>query len=302
MKRLWMLFLIVLPLLLAAAERCAVCRKKLSGEVLKYKDRWYCSIRCLKKVLPKCAVCGEPIAGTYAVFPSPDGKERILCRHCSRLTRCFSCELPGRTKRLPDGRYLCDECDRQAIRSLPEAEKLLEEVRGKLEDLLGDPVPASFRFRMVDYPELLKTADLRSGDTAIELGLCHANFFERRIGSLRKIVKIESEILILDHLPRWRFIEIAAHELAHHWQYHAAPYLRDRVLQEGFAEYMASLVNREFGQEHLNRRIEQRRDPVYGTGFRRIRTIAGKQGLDGVKKAIREAGGNAAASASASAR
>ena len=186
------------------------------------------------------------------------------------------------------------DCEREAIRSTEEAELLLEKVRKTLEALLGEPVENSFRFRMVSYPELLKVADLRVNDTAIELGLCHASFSERRSGNKREIVKIETEILMLDHLPRRRFLEIAAHELAHHWQYHAAPYLRDRVMQEGFAEYMASLVNREFGQENLNARIEQRRDPVYGAGFRKIRSVARREGIEGVKKMLRDAGKNAA--------
>ena len=294
LRRVFCWILVFLPLLLTAAERCAVCRRSLSGEVLKYKGELYCSIRCLKRVLPKCAVCGEPITGKYAVFTSVEGRKRRLCRHCSRLTRCFACELPGRTKRLPDGRYVCSDYEREAIRSTEEAELLLEKVRKTLESLLGEPVENSFRFRMVSYPELLKVADLRVNDTAIELGLCHASFSERRSGNKREIVKIETEILMLDHLPRRRFLEIAAHELAHHWQYHAAPYLRDRVMQEGFAEFMASLVNREFGQENLNARIEQRRDPVYGAGFRKIRSVARREGIEGVKKMLRDAGKNAA--------
>lgn len=94
----------------------------------------------------------------------------------------------------------------------------MEKVRKTLESLLGEPVENSFRFRMVSYPELLKVADLRVNDMAIELGLCHASFSERRSGNKREIVKIETEILMLDHLPRRRFLEIAAHELAHHWR------------------------------------------------------------------------------------
>lgn len=286
LKRLGIL-LFLLPLLLAAAERCPVCHRILSGEVFEYKGKTYCSIRCMKDVLPKCAVCGQPITGAYSVFTSPTGESRSLCRHCAQLTRCFACELPGRTTKLYDGRFICEDCGKLAIRSPEEARKLLEEVRGTLERILGNPTSCPFRFRTVSYPELLKVADMRTSDTTIELGLCRARFSERRIGDRREIVKIECEILMLDHLPRWRFIEIAAHELAHHWQYHYSPYLRDRVVQEGFAEYAASLVNREYGQTRLNRRMEKRRDPVYGAGYRWIRAIAEREGIEGVKRALR---------------
>lgn len=80
LRRVFCWILVFLPLLLTAAERCAVCRRSLSGEVLKYKGELYCSIRCLKRVLPKCAVCGEPITGKYAVFTSVEGRKRRLCR------------------------------------------------------------------------------------------------------------------------------------------------------------------------------------------------------------------------------
>lgn len=283
------ILLALVPLLLTAAERCAVCRKTLAGEVFEYKGKIYCTIRCMKTVLPKCAVCRQPITGEYSVFTTPEGGRRSLCRHCSRLTRCFACDLPGRTKQLADGRFICDSCGDQAIRSPEEIRKLLEDVRGKLERILGDPTDCPYRFRSVSYPELLKVADMRTSDTVLELGLCRAQFTEQRSGDRREIVKIECEILMLSHLPRWRFIEIAAHELAHHWQFHYAPYLRNRVLQEGFAEYVSFLVNREYGQQRLNRRLEKRNDPVYGAGFRRIRAVADREGIAGVKRLLRDA-------------
>ena len=259
------ILLALVPLLLTAAERCAVCRKTLAGEVFEYKGKIYCTIRCMKTVLPKCAVCRQPITGEYSVFTTPEGGRRSLCRHCSRLTRCFACDLPGRTKQLADGRFICDSCGDQAIRSPEEMRKLLEDVRGKLERILGDPTDCPYRFRSVSYPELLKVADLRTSDTALELCQKHGIFFI---------------------CP---FIEIAAHELAHHWQFHYAPYLRNRILQEGFAEYASFLVNREYGQQRLNRRLEKRNDPVYGAGFRRIRAVADREGIAGVKRLLRDA-------------
>ena len=274
--------------------RCATCGKILRDNRFQYKNRQYCSIDCMKPVLPKCDSCHQPIAGKYGVYPTPMGEKRVLCHHCSRLPRCFACELPGKGARLPDGRRTCASCAKESIRDPEEAERLFQEVRERTEKLLGEEIRCPLRLRLVDEPTLRAVTNLPPDKNTIELGYCRSNMLERKGKTISEIIGYRCEVYLLDSLPRWRFREIAAHELAHHWQYHAAPYLRDRVMQEGFAEYMASLVNREFGQENLNARIEQRRDPVYGAGFRKIRSVARREGIEGVKKMLRDAGKNAA--------
>jgi len=47
---------------------------------------------------------------------------------------------------------------------------------------------------------------------------------------------------------------------------------------EGFAEYVAWLMNVIYGQPQLNRRMEDNPDPVYGKGFRRMKKLADKKG------------------------
>ena len=98
------------------------------------------------------------------------------------------------------------------------------------------------------------------------------------------MVHYECDVYILDNMPRGKFIDTAAHELAHHWQYHEYPFLKRDPLKipEGFAEYAASLVNQAYGQPEYNIRKEKRRDFIYGAGYKLYRKIAAGKGLSAV--------------------
>lgn len=270
--------------------KCATCGKVLRDNSFQYKNRHYCSIDCMKQVLPKCDSCRQPIAGKYGIYETPTGKKRMLCHRCSLFSRCFACELPGRSTRLPDGRYLCNACARESIRDRKEAEALFQEVRDVTEKILGEQIRCPLRLHVVDYPTLRKITNLQLDETAIELGYCRCNMLERKTGNVSEIVGYRCDIYLLDSLPRWRFIEIAAHELAHHWQYHKFPYLKTepRKIPEGFAEYVSSLVNRAYRQEHLNRAKLERRDFIYGSGYKLFLGIAEQGGLASVFRYLRQ--------------
>ena len=270
--------------------KCAGCGKVLRENSFQYKGRHYCSINCMKQVLPKCDSCHQPIAGKYGIYETPTGQKRMLCHRCSLLSRCFACDLPGRTNRLPDGRYLCEACAGEAIRDRKEAESLFQEVREKTEALLGERIRCPLRLHVVDYPTLRKVTDIPLDETAIELGYCRCNMLERKTGNISEIIGYRCDIYLLDTLPRWRFIEIASHELAHHWQYHKFPYLKTepRKIPEGFAEYISSLVNIACQQEHLNKAKLERRDFIYGSGYKLFLGIAEQGGLPAVFRFLKQ--------------
>jgi len=270
---------------------CTSCRKRIKGEAFTYKNNLYCSLNCMKQAFPKCDICQKPIAGKYKIFETPDGKSRRLCIHCSQLSRCFACELPGRTARLPDGRYLCNDCASQRLHSRAETEELFNEIRTRMEKMLGEKIDCKLKFYTVDYPTLVKLSNLKTfSDTDIELGFCQARMATRKTGNRTEVVKYDCTVYMLDNLPRGRFIDIAAHELAHHWQYHKYPFLKRDPLKipEGFAEYISSRVNELYGQPEYNRKKEARRDFIYGAGYKMYRKIAGNRGLPAVFEYLKQ--------------
>jgi hypothetical protein len=90
-------------------------------------------------------------------------------------------------------------------------------------------------------------------------------------------------IYILYGLPEKRLMEVAAHELAHDWMRINLPRIKAPIFEEGFAEYVAWLVNDRFGHLEIKKRIEENNDPIYGDGFKMMRDLAERHGgLDGL--------------------
>jgi len=154
--------------------------------------------------------------------------------------------------------------------------------------ILGSRTPCRLFFLVADRPML----EAKNGGKSVaeekpgseELGLYS---YEKNSQQLYRDDRLVGErvlgercaIYVLDYLPRGRFIETAAHEIAHDWMKHNAPQVQSEMLREGFAEYVASLVNQTEGRSELNRRMEHNPDPVYGAGYRAVRDAVKELGL-----------------------
>ncbi len=89
-------------------------------------------------------------------------------------------------------------------------------------------------------------------------------------------------------LPRLLLLQVAAHELAHAWQMESAPLLRDPLLREGFAEWVAYHVLLAVGEQDAAERIVARED-LYGQGARLLLGIEEEGGPRGVIEWTRRA-------------
>ena len=74
---------------------------------------------------------------------------------------------------------------------------------------------------------------------------------------------------------------MAAHELAHAWQMESAPLVRDPLLREGFAEWVAYHVLLAHGEGEAAERIVARED-VYGQGARLLLGMERDMGAAGL--------------------
>ena len=239
----WILLLCLLPVV-ARALNCSVCGREIHGQYLRAEGKILCSAECWEKLLPRCSLCDAPLSGRYVKFET-GGKEHLYCMKCAELPHCFSCDLPTRGVRLPDGRTLCPECAATAVR---------------------DPAKAEELYRLV------------------ELGRCR---YERRSRSdTGETVSEKCTVRILDSLPEAQFIEVAAHEAAHDWLNHHTEHVPAQW-NEGFAEYVASLVNGRHGNASRNLRMEENPDSVYGGGFRAVRDFARRYGLPALLEKLR---------------
>lgn len=260
--------------------KCSVCGAILKGSYLKGADgKFYCSEKCLSLTFPVCAGCGKK--SRDGVIINSEKGELFFCKECSSKPKCFCCGLPLKSTELSDGRYLCNECAKDAITETKEASELISEVRKIISEKLFLKTEHQIEYELVDQKTLDKISP--QNQAGLELGLFR--FIEETETTTlttgrekKETVKVSKsyKIYMISDLSKRKFIEVAAHELAHDWMQEYYPKITDLKIKEGWAQYIAWKVNSLYKNDGLNKLIENNKDPIYGDGFRLIKLIADK--------------------------
>ena len=313
MKQKLLLFLFLLPVVLAALE-CSQCGKRIYGNYIKTPERVFCSKRCYRKTLPrcagcqgaceqsvltfmgktfcskecmgnvfKCAVCRQGLTSSVTMT-SPTGEKMIVCRSCSRLPSCYYCVFPTPVTPRADGRSICHTCRQSAVTSYQEVYKIFQEVRRDLAALFGYDAKHKIQLHIVDAARLRKLSKSLyspAGSRRMALMTYYKEVTERRRFSGKKERFISAEtcrIYVLDTIPRAMLYDTLAHELTHDHLRHNVGNVKDLASEEGFCELAAALYNVQKGNRYLNRTKEANTNPVYGGGYRKMRSIYRKTG------------------------
>ena len=296
---------------------CAKCGRKIKGQYILSKNRYYCSRNCLDKSKPKCAICRKP-----ATIKKGDGKyfcskicllktwpicssckkrtnggikrgygKMFLCKTCATKPKCFACYMPTNGK-LSDGRMICKKCTKTAIMTSVEAEKIAKQVRKIMREKLAIFTDHEIEYHLVGQKQLKEHVTHDNGGT--ELGLYRFEKIVERTTTKKSFLgktttsteeKVRSKthsIYFLYGIPKKKFIEVAAHELAHDWMQEYYPNIDDIKIKEGWAEFVASKINSIYGQSEMNKRMEVNKNKIYGDGFRMIKEYIRKYKIDGL--------------------
>lgn len=322
----YLFFLILAAQASAESIYCDQCgnRIKEGASYITSGSRTYCDHECYEKSLPKCAVCGKPVKAGYISEGKNYCSEKCLsstwescslcgkkvnkgihfgskngifyCLDCAGKPVCSACGLPNDCIVLPDGRNICGKCRSSAITSFRESMEIIREVRRIMKNELNIGTDHEIEYRLVDMNALKKI----SKNQEFELGLySHEQWKKTEVTTKTRLgIKLGEEtsitmsdsffIYILTDLPKDKFIEIAAHELAHDWMEEQFPNIKEPVISEGWAEYAASLVNSYYSHEYLNKKMKENDNPVYGDGFRLLSKIAENGGKEKVIEFLKE--------------
>lgn len=274
--------------------KCAVCGGVVKDGLKDADGKTYCSRECFEETLPTCHMCGCPVASGVKF-----NNRELFCEKCAAKPKCFCCRLPcGDGVHFADGRLRCAECAATAVDDLSAAKILMDDVRRQMSSELGLRTGHHIDFNLIDVPGL-KTISKHYDDT-MELGVFLYERTETKIretrGGVTKTRPGKSterfSIRILNGMSREKFIEVAAHELAHDWMQEAFPDIGDLKVKEGWAEFVAASINEVYGNGHLNERMAHNRNPVYGDGYRMIKKIHDESGDDGLTEFLRQANGD----------
>lgn len=312
----------------AAAPQCVVCGKTIKGRYLVNDDKAYCSKSCLESTLPRCDVCGKTIEGPHfrkdnkyycsktcleTLFPachscgerSANGvlfkaeNDYFYCASCAAKPKCFSCMLPApHGRQLEDGRTICDECDKTAVWTLDDAEKIFKEVRDKMRTDLDIGTGHRIQLRMLDLPAMQRRAPGYAPGMEMGLFVYDATINTiitsqpLSIGEKEKTETFRSNvsysIYFLSGTPKRKLIEVLAHELSHDWMIENFPQVKSLKIREGFSEYCAWRANILFGQPSMNRRITENTDDIYGNGFKLIKNADDEDGMSAIRRLLRK--------------
>lgn len=246
-----------------------------------------------------CLACGKPIKSRYYEF---DG-QGPYCQECyNQRPPCDVCGAPLTDEhwQLSDGRKTCANCHSTAIYTPAEAVTLYNQMKEVTGERLGLTLNIPTGLALVDHNQLrevirlqkepeqesssaLAQADLNSSNPTSELEA----EAERTLGLYARR-GMRRGIYVQTGLPRMLFLQVAAHEYAHAWQGENIPTLRDGLVHEGFAEWVAYSVLGFYGYRLGQERMLLRQD-LYGQGLRWALDQEDAHGYLGVIEACRRA-------------
>ena len=217
----------------------------------------------------RCHTCGQPILGAYYKIP---GLPELYCEKCYKtLPHCFYCGRPFRFA-VKGSKPVCESCRAEAVNNTEEALRIVQRVRTWIESNLALQLPRRIEFRFVE--DLAPYVGVQLSGRTRELGA-----YIREGNQVR--------ILLLSGMPRPTLIEAAAHELAHVWQAGRIPRNQRLLLKEGFAQWVAAKALVGFDCQSAMRVLAQRED-LYGEGYRHIKDIEDRGGVEGTLTYVKQ--------------
>jgi hypothetical protein len=197
------------------------------------------------------------------------------CRTCHETRQhCSVCGVPldARARHLPDGRAICATCQQTAVLEAGQAKALFDWTVQAIQATLGLSLRVGVRFVVTDRPGLRTQIQKARPDLIYEA--------DRLLG-----VYVREDphrtIYVENGLPSILLIQVVAHEWAHAWQMENCPTLREVLIVEGFAEWVAYKVLQEMGAVKKMGLMAARPD-LYGKGLRLVLDREERKGIAGV--------------------
>ena len=265
--------------MLYQAPRCASCGQPIAGSYTEYNGKPYHAECYRERVVPRCVYCQKPLTGRYIVdawgdkFCPEHEQQYPHCTFCGRL-------IPPRDQTAGwnvDENQRCAVCRSSAIETVEQALPLYNQLKAWISQ-------QGFRFNQLTlHLELCDHVKLRQrfrGRTAAHpLGITVSST-QMQNGAVRSS-QVEG-VAVLQGMPALLFAGVVLHELGHVWL--TVHGIRNLPLwaEEGFCQllshrYYTGLDSPEARQRAIS--LEKETDAIYGDGFRRIQALAKRVGF-----------------------
>ncbi|MGZ3667498.1 MAG: hypothetical protein ACXVDA_23785 [Ktedonobacterales bacterium] len=282
----------------SARPRCARCDSPLDDAMLAKAaslpagEPRLCG-QCLRST-PRCAACHKRITGSWYSFEEllPPDAVRRFCEQCvQKRPRCDICRVPVGANATPldDGQYRCSLCASEMVLGEAEVRATYEDALAAFRQVTGEALRQTPHMEVVSRLQMGEVRRRYEGRVTVGTGIPNTaglgvaghhvlGFYVRSHGG--------STIYVERALPRSLLLGTLAHELGHAWQAERAPDVRDALICEGFAEWVAHHVLVERGLRPMAARAT-RRDDIYGRGLRHMLEIERTGGREAVLRRAR---------------
>jgi LIM domain len=257
---------------------CEFCGRPISGSYSEQRGKVYHNDCFQDHVALKCSLCGDALRGEYlqdywgnSYCMRHDG-EAPVCDSCGRFV---SQRLTGGGTRYEDGRFICNVCRPKSVTDVDEILDIVFEVAEHMQSFGMEVDYNGIQVHLIGRDKMQTLSGHHSN------GLRGFTDYREDWRVFGKSQNRKMQMYLLYGMPRMEIINTVAHELAHVWQFNRARFRNERVWSEGSCNYAAYLVLGMYpGRESSFFRTSLMRDtdPVYGEGFRRVKTLADAEG------------------------
>jgi len=240
-----------------------------------------------------CNICNDQIRNGQK-YASNFWGENYHVRHLNEYPSCYSCDRlissencnshvhkEGGTQ-INDSRWVCNICIAESglIYFESDAEELLDLVLTNSNDL-GVNIPKIYNLNLIYENELSKIRNkvMRQGEknpALMSLTLRQKSFANYIKSST------DCQIYILAGLEKHFFINCLAHELMHVWIAVNIGYEMASIYEEGLCNYLSFKILEKLNYHSYKafniHKIQRNKDPIYGTGFKKIKALADELG------------------------
>jgi hypothetical protein len=241
------------------------------------------------RATPCCSSCGQPILGVFYSFEEllPASAERKFCARCvQHRPRCDLCSAPVADGATPvaDGQWRCALCAADVVLGQEAVLTVYQQATAAFARVVGSRLGETPRLETVSRREM-GALRRRYGRVTGAAGGSRPDGAGHHVLGYFVFSNSKSTIYVEQALPRPVLLGTLAHELGHAWQAERAPGLRDLLLCEGFAEWVAHRVLVGVGLQAAAARAT-RRDDIYGRGLRHFLELERTRGRDAVLATI----------------
>lgn len=267
---------------------CMVCQRPIRDASFQVHEGRPCHSACFaQRLAARCVYCGKPLTGQFVV---DHWGQHFCVEHQFQFPPCAYCgRMVSPQQREPGAQVVrCPICRAQAIETDVEARPLFSQV---VHWLTAQGLTYNNLHLSLELCDRARLNSLLGGYHDLQREQQVAGYLDHALGATisesytqngRLVSTSITGVSILQGLPATLFQGVTVHELGHVWLIVQGIQQLPPWAEEGFCELLSHRFYQQLHtpeSEYYSQCKERNPDPIYGDGFRSVRTSAERTGF-----------------------